>query len=162
RAGGRDRRNPPEKGDHPVSQLRSIPIPGSGRITLAALAVVPAVMAYPWHSTRSYWLLGIAAVVLVGLFGWWGGSHFTTLLGRRLAMAGRRGKPAPQPGSATETTALLRIGAPVDDSDVLPLPLIARYLDRYGIRADKIRITSRDNASDASRRETWIGITIAA
>lgn len=54
------------------------------------------------------------------------------------------------------------MGAPEDDSDVLPLPLIAGYLDRYGIRADKIRITSRDNASDASRRETWIGLTLSA
>ncbi|SPM39048.1 transmembrane protein [Mycobacterium numidiamassiliense] len=144
-----------------MSQLRSIPLPGSGRITLAALAVVPAAMAYPWNSTRDYWVLGIAAVVVVVLFGWWHGLHFTTIAGRRLAMAGRRGKPIPPARPAT-TTALLRIGPPVDDNEVLPLPLIARYLDRYGIRADKIRITSRDNASDASRRETWIGITISA
>ena len=143
-----------------MSQLRSIPIPGPGRITLVALAVVPAVMAYPWRTTRDYWLLGIAAVVVVVLFGWWGRLHFTTILGRRLAMAGRRGTPIPPAGAAT-TTALLRIGPPVDEHDVLPLPVIATYLDRYGIRADKIRITSRDNASDASRRETWIGITIS-
>jgi type VII secretion protein EccE len=76
-------------------------------------------------------------------------------------MAGRRGKPVGQADPAA-TTALLRIGPPVDDNAVLPLPLIARYLDRYGLRADKIRITSRDNASDPSRRETWIGITISA
>jgi type VII secretion protein EccE len=145
-----------------MSQLRSIPIPGAGRITLAALAVVPAVMAYPWDSTRAYWLVGIAAVVLVVLFGWWGGLHFTTILGRRLARAGRRGKPADQIGPATTTTALLRIGPPINDHDVLPLPVIAGYLDRYGIRADKIRITSRDNTSDPSRRETWVGITISA
>jgi type VII secretion protein EccE len=117
-------------------------------------------MAYPWHTTRDYWLLGIAAMVVVVLFGWWGRLHFTTILGRRLAMAGRRGTPIPPAGAAT-TTALLRIGPPVDEHDVLPLPVIATYLDRYGIRADKIRITSRDNASDASRRETWIGITIS-
>ena len=73
----------------------------------------------------------------------------------------RRGS-VPESEPAAETTALLRVGAPSGDSDVLPLPLIARYLDRYGIRADKIRITSRDNASDASRRETWIGLTISA
>jgi type VII secretion protein EccE len=145
-----------------MSQLRSIPIPGAGRITLAALAVVPAVMAYPWDSTRDYWVVGIAAVVLVVLFGWWGGLYFTTIGGRRLAMTGRRGKSPDQIGSAATTTALLRIGPPLNDDDVLPLPLIAGYLDRYGIRADKIRITSRDNASDASRRETWVGITIAA
>jgi type VII secretion protein EccE len=45
---------------------------------------------------------------------------------------------------------------------VLPLPLIASYLDRYGVRAYKIRITSRDNASDVTRRETWIGLTVSA
>ena len=144
-----------------MSQLRSIPIPGPGRITLAALAVVPAVMAYPWHTTRDYWVLGVAVAVVVALFGWWGRLHFTTILGRRLAMTGRRGKPIPPAGDAT-ATALLRIGAPVDERDVLPLPVIAGYLDRYGIRADKIRITSRGNASDASRRETWVGLTISA
>ena len=57
---------------------------------------------------------------------------------------------------------MLRIGPPVGDPDVLPLPLIARYLNCYGIRADKIRITNRVNASDASRRETWIGFTVSA
>jgi type VII secretion protein EccE len=145
-----------------VSQLRSIPTPGSGRITLAALAVVPAVLACPWQSARDYWLLGIAAVVVIVLFGWWRGLHFTTILRRWLAIIGRRGGFVPQSGPATKTTALLRVGQQVGDSHVLPLPVIARYLDRYGIRADKIRITSRDNASDASRRETWIGLTVSA
>lgn len=139
----------------------SIPTPGSGRITLALLAIVPAVMACPWRSPRDYWLLGIAAAVVIVLFGWWGGLYFTTLVRRRLAIIGRANAFTPQP-PATATTALVRVGAPEDDSDVLPLPLIAGYLDRYGIRADKIRITSRDNASDASRRETWIGLTVSA
>jgi type VII secretion protein EccE len=129
---------------------------------LALLAVVPAVMAYPWRSTRDHWLLGIATAVVILLFGWWHGLHFTTILRRRFAMMSRRGGFVPESGPATKTTALLRVGAPVGDSDVLPLPVIARYLDRYGIRADKIRITSRDNASDASRRETWIGLTLSA
>jgi type VII secretion protein EccE len=145
-----------------VSPLRSIPPCGSGRITLALLAVVPAAMACPWRSSRDYWVLGIAVAVVVVLFGWWRGLHFTTILRRRLAMMGRRGESIPQTDSATKTTALLRVGPPAGDSDVLPLPLITRYLDRYGIRADKIRITSRDNAFDASRRETWIGLTVSA
>lgn len=145
-----------------MSALRSIPTPGTGRITLALLAVVPAVMAYPWRSTRDYWVLGIAAAVVIVLFGWWRGLHVTTILRRRLAMMRRTGGFVPEPGSATKATALLRLGPPAGDSDVLPLPLIAGYLDRYGIRADKIRITSRGNASNASRRETWIGITVSA
>jgi type VII secretion protein EccE len=129
---------------------------------LALLAVVPAVMAYPWRSPRDYWLLGIAGVVVIVLFGWWRGLYLTTILRRWLAIMGRGNKFTPEPASATATTALLRIGPSDGDSDVLPLPLIAGYLDRYGIRADKIRITSRDNASDASRRATWIGMTISA
>ncbi len=141
-----------------MSQQRSIPRPGSGRITLALLAVVPAVMAYPWHSTRAYWLLGIAAVVVIVLFGWWNGLHFTTILRRRLAMMSRRGRPIPESDSEAKTTALLRIGPPTSDLNVLPLPLIARYLDCYGIRADAIRITGRD--SDV--RETWIGLIVSA
>jgi ESX secretion system protein EccE len=145
-----------------VSPLRSIPRCGSGRITLALLAVVPAVMAYPWRSSRDHWVLGIAVAVVIVLLGWWHGLHFTTILRRRLAMMGRRGGSVPQTEPATKTTALLRIGPPVGGSGVLPLPLITRYLDRYGIRAEKIRITSRDNASDASRGETWIGLTVSA
>lgn len=145
-----------------MSLPRWIPIPGSGRITLALLAIVPAVMAYPWRSPRDYWLIGIAVAVLIVLFSCWRGLYLTTILRRRLAIMTRGNEFIPEPTSDTSTTALLRIGASDGGSDVLPLPLIAQYLDRYGIRADKIRITSRDNASDASRRETWIGLTISA
>jgi len=141
-----------------VSQQHSIPRLGSGRIALALLAVVPAAMAYPWHSTRDYWLLGVAAVVVIALFGWWGGLHFTTIARRRLAMMSRRGRSVPEPDCETRTTALLRIGPPTSDVNVLPLPLIARYLNCYGIRADAIRITNRD----ADIRETWIGLTVSA
>ncbi|OJZ65762.1 type VII secretion protein EccE [Mycobacterium paraffinicum] len=139
-----------------------MPTPGPGRITLALLAVVPAVMAYPWRSPRDYWVLGIAVAAVIVLFGCWRGLYFTTLVRRRLAIIGRGQSAAAEPDSATATTALLRVGAPGGDADVLPLPLIARYLNRYGIRAHKIRITNRDNASDPSRRETWIGLTISA
>lgn len=143
-----------------MSKLRSTPVPGRGRVTLALLAIVPAVMAYPWRSPRDYWLLGIAAAVVIVLFAWSRGLYLTTILRRRLAILGRRNTVVRDLDSRTMTTALLRVRAA--DADVLPLPLIARYLDRYGIRADKVRISSRDNASDASRRETWIGLTISA
>ncbi|MDT5347033.1 MAG: hypothetical protein QOH91_320, partial [Mycobacterium sp.] len=143
---------------------RSIVWPGPGRITLALLAVVPAIMAYPWHSSRDYWVLGIAVAVVIVLFTWWRGLHLTSILGRRLAMLFRRGRSAPESGcdtrTSTSTTALLRVGSPAYYSDVLPLPLIARYLNCYGVRADTVRITSRSNASGA--RQTWIGLTISA
>lgn len=143
-----------------MSLLRSIPAPGPGRVTLALLAVVPAAMAYPWRSERSYWLLGIAALAVVLLFGWWNGLHFTTILRRRFAIMRRRNRYVPDAAPATKATALLRVGPPVDESEVLPLPLIARHLDRYGIRADAIRITSR--SSGARVEETWIGLTVSA
>ncbi|OBK21038.1 type VII secretion protein EccE [Mycobacterium asiaticum] len=139
-----------------------MPTPGAGRITLALLAVVPAALAYPWQSTRAYWLLGIAAVAVVVLFGWWRGLHFTTILRRRLAIISRGGRPVPEPDANTRTTALLRVGPGPSDApgNVLPLPLIAGYLDHYGIRADSIRITNRDTATGV--RETWIGLTLSA
>ncbi|CAM4372505.1 type VII secretion protein EccE [Mycobacterium basiliense] len=142
-----------------MSSNRSIPWPGTGRITLALLAVVPAVMAYPWHSARSYWLIGIAAAVAILLFGWWRGLYFTTILRRRLAMMRR--KPS-TPGSATDvrTAVVLRVEPLASDRDVLPLPLLARYLHCYGIRADTVRITSRTNGS--GELSTWIGLTMSA
>jgi type VII secretion protein EccE len=134
------------------------PWPGSGRITLALLAVVPAVLAYPWRSPRDYWVLGIAVVAVILLFGWWRGLYFTTIVRRRIATSRRR-KPVPESNSDTKTTVLLQLGPPASDSEVLPLPLIARYLNRYGVRADAIRITSRDTASGT---QTWIGLTVSA
>ncbi|RFD24714.1 type VII secretion protein EccE3 [Mycobacterium uberis] len=146
-----------------VHRSRSAAVwPGTGRITLAMLAVVPALMAYPWGSTRSYWLLGIAALVMIVLFGWWRGLYLTTILRRRLAMIWRRSRPVSESDSTTRTTVLLRMGPSAGESDVLPLPLIAQYLNCYGIRADTIRITSRNNESDGARCDTWIGLTLSA
>ncbi|HET9876391.1 MAG TPA: type VII secretion protein EccE [Mycobacterium sp.] len=142
------------------------PRPGPGRITLVLLAVVPAVMAYPWSSTRDRWVLGVGVAVLIVLLGGWRGLHFTTILRRRAAMLRpRRGVHAdPRSGSDVRTTALLRVVPPSTDPDVLPLPLIAGYLHRYGLRADTVRVTSRDTRSgaDVARRDTWIGLTFSA
>jgi type VII secretion protein EccE len=148
------------------STLGSVPRPGVGRITLALLAVVPAAMAFPWQSDRAYWLLGIALVVVILLFGWWRGLHFTTILRRRLAIISRgsnRVSRSAEPEANIRSTALLRVGPGPSDASgaqVLPLPLIARYLDSYGVRADRIRITNRDTAS--GELETWIGLTVSA
>ena len=50
------------------------------------------------------------------------------------------------------------------DADALPLSLIAGYAERYGLRADAIRVTSRDSTSEVGtrERETWIGVTLSA
>jgi type VII secretion protein EccE len=49
-------------------------------------------------------------------------------------------------------------------ADALPLPLIAGYLNRYGLSADAVRITSCDTRSGAGvpARDTWIGLTFSA
>lgn len=137
--------------------------PGSGRITVALLAVVPAAMSYPWHSTTQRWALGIAVAVVILLFGWWRGLHFTTIVRRRFGLLGRRRSNSgshqlvAHSGADARTTAVLRV-LPDGDAE-LPVLLIAGYLDRYGLRCESVRITSRDTISD---RDTWIGLTMSA
>ncbi len=141
----------------------SIVWPGSGRLTLALLAIVPAAMAYPWQTVTQRWVLGIAAAWVIILFVWWRGLHLTTMIGRRLALLGSRGggggahQLIAHTGADARTTALIRV-LPESEGD-LPLSVIASYLDRYGLRAEAVRITSRDNASG---RTTWIGLTMSA
>ncbi len=141
--------------------------PPTGRITLALLAVVAAVVAFPWHSVRERWVIGIAIV---------GGDRVAGAVAgaaRHHDPAPPAGDPAPEPGcsrraeeSVTDvrTTALLRVTPPLGDTDSLPLPLIAGYAQRYGLRADAIRVTSRDSTSEVGtrERETWIGVTLSA
>jgi type VII secretion protein EccE len=134
--------------------------PPTGRITLVALAVVAGAMGFPWHSARERWVLGIAIVVALTLLARWRGLPVTTILGRRLAMR-RQSRGA---RSAVQTATDLRVTPPELGPDALPLPVIASYADRYGLRADNVRVTSRDFASDtgARQRETWIGLTLSA
>jgi type VII secretion protein EccE len=145
--------------DRPIS-------PPTGRITLVDLAVVAVAMAYPWHSTRERWVLGIAIVVAITLLASWRGLPMVTILRRRIAILrpNRVARLVRQSGIDVRATAVLRITPPEADVDVLPLPLIAQYVDRYGLRADAIRVTSRDTTSEtgARERETWIGLTMSA
>lgn len=144
----------------------NLPVPGTVRLTLVLLAAVPAVMAYPWATTRDRWALGIGVAVLIALLGGWHGLHFTTMLRRRLAMlrSGRGAHADLRSGSDWRATALLRVVPSAGDPGVLPLPLIAGYLNRYGLRADTVRITSRDTSSEAgtAQRDTWIGLAFSA
>jgi type VII secretion protein EccE len=140
--------------------------PPTGRITLVALAIVAGAMGFPWHSTRERWVLGVAIVIAITLLARWRGLPVTTILGRRLAMRrqSRGARSAVQSAADVRTTALLRVTPPESGLDALPLPLIASYADRYGLRADAVRVTSRDFASEtgARQRETWIGLTLSA
>jgi type VII secretion protein EccE len=138
----------------------------TGRITLVLLAVVAAALAFPWHSVRERWVLGIAVVAVIVLLARWRGLPLTTVLRRRLAILrpNRGGRRAADSVTDVRTTALLRVTPPQADSDVLPLPLIVSYAERYGLRADAIRVTSRDSTSEAGtrERETWIGLALSA
>jgi type VII secretion protein EccE len=127
----------------------------TARITLALLFIVPAGMAYPWPSIRDRWVLSAAVVAVIVLFGWWRGEFLTTIAGRRIAMWFRHNRKASP--SLEYTSVLLRVDAP--DTVELPLPLVASYLDRYGIRCDKVRVTHRD--ADG-QRATWVGLTLGA
>lgn len=126
------------------------------RIMVALLVVVPTVMAYPWPTAADRWLAGIALAVVVVLFARWRGLFVTTVVARRLGLWGRR-HPGGAPADPTSVTELLRIDG--DRSDQLPMRLIAGYVDRYGIRCRKVRVTSRDRAGV---RTTWISLTLAA
>ncbi|ODR11827.1 type VII secretion protein EccE [Mycolicibacillus koreensis] len=136
--------------------------PGPARLTLVALAVVPAALAYPWPTPRDRWILGAAVVIVILLLSWWRGLHLTTLLRRGAAMlGGNRIKRTPA-DPVTTTTAVISITPTEGASEVLPLRLIAGYLERYGIRADSIQITSRDGDPEQAHRDTWVGLTVAA
>lgn len=138
--------------------------PGPGRLTLVLLAVIPAALAYPWSSTRDRWVLGAAVLVTVALLGCWRGLHLTTMVRRRLAMLRTHREAADRRRPDVRTTALLQlIGGPADTA-TLPLSLIAAYRSRYGLQADAVRITSREQRSGAHAptRDTWIGLTFSA
>jgi type VII secretion protein EccE len=128
----------------------------TARLTLALLCIIPAALAYPWQTVTARWVLGVAIAVVIVVFAWWRGRFVTTLLGHRLAILirnARKPRPAGQP--ADRASVLLRIEGAGD----LPVPVIAGYVDRYGLRCHGVRITSRDQGG---HRQTWVGLTLAA
>jgi type VII secretion protein EccE len=54
-------------------------------------------------------------------------------------------------------TVLLRVEAP--EGAAVPLPVLAGYVDRFGIRASKVRVTSVDGGGT---RKTWVSMTLGA
>lgn len=147
------------------SHPTTIPRPGPARITLVLLAVVPALMANPWQTTAQRWALAVGIIVPILLLGWWRGLHFTTIARRRFAMLRSRGGAHTdrRDAAGARATGALRITDSAAGNAV-PLSLIASYLNRYGLRADTVRITSRGTRSDggAGTTDTWIGLTYAA
>lgn len=147
------------------SQLTAVPRPGPARIALVLLAVVPAVMANPWETAAQRWALAVGVLATILLLGWWQGLHLTTIARRRLAMLrSDRGAHSDRRAVAgVKATAALRITSSAA-GDTLPLTLIAGYLNRYGLRADAVRVTSRDSRPDAGvgASDTWISLTYSA
>lgn len=129
----------------------------TARLALALLFIVPAALAYPYETVTQRWILGVAVAVVILLFAWWSGDFATTKLVRRWAIWRGNHSQGGVVGAGDTATVLLRIDEPV--SDELPVALIAGYTDRYGLRCDKVRITSRDLAG---ARQTWITLTLDA
>lgn len=127
----------------------------TARLALASVFIVAGVLARPWQTDTERWVLGVSIAAVVLLLAWWGGLFLTTRLGRYLALWRRnlsKKEPADQPDVET---VVLR----VDPADPAQLPVAVSYLDRYGIRCDKVRVTHRD--AGGSRR-SWISLTVAA
>ncbi len=126
------------------------------RITLASLAVVLAAMAYPWESTMDWWILGIAVAVVAVVFAWWRGHFLTNVVGRRLAVF-RRNHSKPRAQNPNQVTVVVRVEDPAGVG--VPLPLVAGYVERFGVRSEKVRVTNHDREG---ARTTWISLTLDA
>lgn len=127
----------------------------TARIALASLFVVAAVLARPWQTTTERWVLGVSIAAVVVLLAWWGGMFVTTMIGCRVAMWRRNRAKDSTTAASDKATVVLR----VDPAAPAQLPVVISYLDRYGIRCDKVRVTHRD--AGGSRR-SWISLTVAA
>ncbi|MFN3006777.1 type VII secretion protein EccE [Mycolicibacterium wolinskyi] len=127
----------------------------TARIALASLFIVAAVLARPWQTTTERWVLGVSVGVVIVLFAWWGGMFFTTMIGRRIAMWRRNLTKKDTREREDAATVVLRI----DPATPAQLPIVVGYLDRYGIRCDKVRVSHRD--ANGARR-SWISLTVVA
>ena len=126
----------------------------TARITLALLAIIPAAMTYPWQTTPQKWILGIAVAVVLLVFAWWRGLFLTTMVARRFAMWRRNRRGAATPAADQATVVLA-----ADEFPYHALPLVASYVDRYGVKCDSVRVTERQ--LDGKRR-AWVSVTVAA
>ena len=126
------------------------------RIALALLFIVPAAMAYPWDSDLDWWIFGVAIGVALIVFAWWRGLFVTNMIGRRWAIW-RRNHSTPKVLGTNDVTLVLHVDDPAGVG--LPLPLVAGYVDRFGVRSQKVRVTNR---VVRGVRTTWISVTLSA
>jgi len=126
------------------------------RLALALLFIVPAAMAYPWETKTDWWIFGIAIGVTLVVFAWWRGLFVTDMIGRRFAMW-RRNHTKPQARASSDVTVVLHVEDPAGLG--LSLLTVAGYVERFGVRCDKVRVTNRD---EGGVRSTWISMTLRA
>lgn len=126
------------------------------RLALVFVLVVLAALAYPWQSDLDWWILGITITVVVLVFAWWRGLFVTTMIARRAAVF-RRNHSKRKAHASGGVTVVLRVDDPAGVG--LPLPLVAGYVERFGVRCEKVRVTNLD---DGSASATWISLTLNA
>lgn len=126
------------------------------RIALASSAIALAAMAYPWESTTDWWIFGVAMAVAVAVFAWWRGQFVTNMVGRRLAVV-RRNHSKRKAQSPNQVTVVLQVEDPAGLG--VPLPLASGYVERFGVRSEKVRVTAHDRDG---ARTTWISLTLDA
>ncbi|WP_238890026.1 type VII secretion protein EccE [Mycobacterium sp. IDR2000157661] len=126
------------------------------RTALALLVAVPAAMAYPWQSRTDWWLLGVAAAVVVIAFAGWRGQFLTNMAARRVAVF-RRNRSTPGQQNPHRVTVVVRVEDPA--SVGLSLRSLAGYVERFGIRSEKVRVTTRTRSGV---RTTWVSLTVDA
>lgn len=126
------------------------------RIALTATAIALAALAYPWQTTTDWWILGVGAAVVVVALAWWRGQFLTTTIARRLAVWRRNRGKLPQP-DPEQITVVLRVDDPAGRG--LALPVLAGYVERFGLRSEKVRVTNRASAGVS---DTWVSLTMAA
>ena len=126
------------------------------RLALALLVIVAAAMAYPWRSTVDWWVLGVAAAVLIVVFAWWRGQFVTTMVARRLAVL-RRNHSQPSRPDPNRTTVVVHVADPTGAG--LPLTVPAAYVERFGLRSERVAVISRVVGGE---RTTWVSMTLDA
>ncbi len=69
----------------------------------------------------------------------------------------RRNHSKPKPQASDDVTVVLCVEDPAGVG--LSLSLVAGYVERFGVRCEKVRVTNRD---DDGARTTWISMTLGA
>jgi type VII secretion protein EccE len=165
--------------------------PGPARLTVVILGLELACAALrppiPW------WQLALLTAAAVAALGWWRGQHWSSAVGRWLTMTMRNTRPArlvaPADAGADTTAVRLtarlwpppaipaRSGEPPPNT-LVPIRLLASYLERYGIICRTLQLISQTTTPPLSalrantsayltgatpqQRSTWLTLALHA